>query len=535
MTSSSGSDNDATPNGLGPHDPIPEQEGNAVERLIERFGGIRPMAAKLDIPVTTVQGWKKRGAIPAQRHADLKAAAARHTITLTDAELEATLPRDEHGTTSETDSEAASPTIALPGPTPADQPSSATPPSAASTVSDSEAVQRDEPEPAPSASGDGTGTGPREEPAVAVTPPVDSQSASRSGSNAVAVIALLVGLAALGEPWWGPVVPGWPRQTVTITQTNPVPEVDPQLIVRFEQLADRVNELERRPGAAAPAAPPSAADQATLDAALKQLSERLDGLERATSDAARQAATASPTQAQPDPRIGQLSDKIAGLESTLSGLAGERGAADQLRSELDGLKSRLGTLATEIETRRDTATTAQALVLAAGQLRAALSLGQPFGAELKAVRALGISDPQVTQALDSVSALAEQGVPTQAVLTDRFLAQTSEIVRTDAKGNNADWLDQVAGTLSTLVTVRRQGGNVVGDSADAVVARTEAALRDGDLARAVAELSVLTGPATAITGPWLDDAKARLAANQAAEQLTSRAISLLSGSTEAGQ
>lgn len=39
---------------------------NAVE-IIEKFGGIRPMASKVNIAVTTIQGWKKRGVIPANR------------------------------------------------------------------------------------------------------------------------------------------------------------------------------------------------------------------------------------------------------------------------------------------------------------------------------------------------------------------------------------------------------------------------------------------------------------------------------------
>ncbi len=49
-----------------PHDTI----GNAAE-IIERFGGIRPMATKLGVPVTTVQGWKQRNAIPMNRRDDI--------------------------------------------------------------------------------------------------------------------------------------------------------------------------------------------------------------------------------------------------------------------------------------------------------------------------------------------------------------------------------------------------------------------------------------------------------------------------------
>ena len=67
----------------------------ASERLIQRFGGIRPMANKLEVPVTTVQGWKKRGVIPATRLADLRAAAQRHGIKLEEDELEAVSRADD--------------------------------------------------------------------------------------------------------------------------------------------------------------------------------------------------------------------------------------------------------------------------------------------------------------------------------------------------------------------------------------------------------------------------------------------------------
>jgi hypothetical protein len=53
-----------------------------VDAVIERFGGIRPMASKLDVPVTTVQGWKERGQIPERRWPEIEAAAVRHGVSL---------------------------------------------------------------------------------------------------------------------------------------------------------------------------------------------------------------------------------------------------------------------------------------------------------------------------------------------------------------------------------------------------------------------------------------------------------------------
>lgn len=50
--------------------------------VIEAFGGIRPMAHKLGVPVSTVQGWKQRDAIPENRVDDILAAAEAHNVDL---------------------------------------------------------------------------------------------------------------------------------------------------------------------------------------------------------------------------------------------------------------------------------------------------------------------------------------------------------------------------------------------------------------------------------------------------------------------
>ncbi len=56
---------------------------NAVE-IIERFGGIRPMSAKINVAVTTIQGWKKRGVIPIKRKEIILKAALEYNIDLSD-------------------------------------------------------------------------------------------------------------------------------------------------------------------------------------------------------------------------------------------------------------------------------------------------------------------------------------------------------------------------------------------------------------------------------------------------------------------
>lgn len=579
MTPRPGSNHEADPNGPTPSDPSPAAGGPAVERIIERFGGIRPTAHKLDIPVTTVQGWKKRGAIPLNRHADLRAAAAKHRIVLDEADLEAATPSEDRAATDaapDTVTDATRDTVAdaADSVTPLPPEAAATPEGAepaappADTVPGTEPViiagpQAESPVPqaAPETTPEATKADAKAEqtarveppafeppPVVEPVPPASSyepvreapQEERRSGAGfatAVSLLALIVGAAALSEPWWGPRVPGWPGRDGAAQQAAapaPAAQPDPALRAQLQQIAERVGKLEQRPAAAAGnGAAAGGVDPQVLENALRQLSGRIDQLDQRVQ----QVGTA---EAQTDPRVNQLAERLGGIEQRVAAVGSNSQAAEQLRQEVDGLKQQLAsvnqTVASvnqAVETRRDAATAAQALVLAAGQLRSALATGQPFQQELQAVRALGVGDPQVTQPLDAVAPYAAKGVPTQPQLADRFQALSSDIVRAANQGEGGDWINQVTGKLATLVTVRRQGGGVVGDSADAVVARAEAALQENNLGKAIEELSALKGPAAATAAPWIAEAKARLAANQAGQQLTARAIGLLSQSAGA--
>ena len=63
------------------------KKGQAIHEassIIERFGGIRPMAKKMGVAVTTVQGWKKRDTIPAGRRKAVIESALNNDIDLSD-------------------------------------------------------------------------------------------------------------------------------------------------------------------------------------------------------------------------------------------------------------------------------------------------------------------------------------------------------------------------------------------------------------------------------------------------------------------
>lgn len=502
--------------------PSSNTDVGAVDRIVERFGGIRPMANKLDIPVTTVQGWRKRGAIPLARHADLRVAATKHAIALDDADLDAATPTEERAA-----ADSAPVTETTVAETPTTTPESPQTEATLNAAAPDDAAKLDA---APAAE---SSTAPVAEsvaaPAASVEPPpslplpapdyLDEPRSASGFASALSIVALLVGAAALAEPWWGPQLSGWPNGASVPAASAPGASAlaaDPALRAQVQQLAERVGRLEQRPASAAPAG-----DSAGLDAAISQLTQRLDGLEK------RSAATGGGDAAG----AAALADRLGGLEQRLTALGGGAKAAQDLGKEVEALKQQIASVGQNVETRRDSGMAAQALVLAAGQLRATLAAGQPFQQDLQSVRALGIGDAGVTQPLDAVAPFAAKGIPTQAQITDRFRPLASDIVRAAERGDGANWIDSVTGKLSTLVTVRRQGGGVVGSSADAIVARAEAALGENNLGKAVEELSALQGAGAGAAAAWLADAKARLAADQAARALTQRAIALLTAAS----
>ena len=67
---------------------------SAAQRVIAAFGGIRPMANKLGAAVSTVQGWKERDVIPPGRQGEIREAAERHGIELSQDDLAAALRSD---------------------------------------------------------------------------------------------------------------------------------------------------------------------------------------------------------------------------------------------------------------------------------------------------------------------------------------------------------------------------------------------------------------------------------------------------------
>ena len=162
---------------------------------------------------------------------------------------------------------------------------------------------------------------------------------------------------------------------------------------------------------------------------------------------------------------------------------------------------------------------AAAAALAAAALVEASQGSRPFPEEIAALRAVSPASPELAQ----LNRLAREGAPSRASLAADFpdyAARAASAARRPGEG--ASLGDRIAYSLSRVVMVRRVADRP-GDSSDALIARADRALQDGDLDRAFQALDRLPLPARDAMSPWRVRAERRAAIDRYAATLRARA------------
>ncbi len=163
---------------------------------------------------------------------------------------------------------------------------------------------------------------------------------------------------------------------------------------------------------------------------------------------------------------------------------------------------------------------AQFMVLGVAQLRPALLSNEPFRNELTLVRGMMPSQPDVNQALDTLAAYADKGVPTLPELQASFVNCANAIVLNDVVGTNSSGFDRAV--ISAAAALRLHAlAHWLNDTRPASTIAWEAKthLDTGDLAGASAALGKLTGAPAKVAQPWLSAVQSRIAADQVLELL----------------
>jgi hypothetical protein len=364
-------------------------------------------------------------------------------------------------------------------------------------------------------------------------PPRAAHRVGTPGWIALTVALLVAAVAA--SPWWAPrlapLLPWSPQSGAASSDEGQ------------RGIEERLAALEQRdatPASAAPAQPPP--ETASLQRALDKVSQQLAGLEQRLAGAEQAMAQLrqsggqnagggtedlAPLRADIERQGGEIAkfaDRVAAIEKQLAArpaadaaaVAGFQANLGKLGAALAELDDRVAKLAGASET--SGARTDQALLLSLGQLRQAMQGSGPFAAERATALALAQDRPGIRAALAPLAEAAARGVPSVAVLRQRFEGIAGAITAAGTTPAADDWSEQILGKLRGLVTVRRVGPGGVEGSPEAAVATAESALAGDDLAGAVAALETLHGPAMLAARDWLDAARRRLAAQAALDQ-----------------
>ncbi len=192
------------------------------------------------------------------------------------------------------------------------------------------------------------------------------------------------------------------------------------------------------------------------------------------------------------------------------------GAAEP-SAEIAALQARVAAL----EAGQARTVNAAAAALAAAALAEATQGSGPFETELAAVERLMPLSAEVR----GLKPFAETGAASRAALAAEFdsaAARASTAARDP--GERAGFVARLQHALSSIVTIR-QVGSTVGAAPDAVLARANAAVAEGDVAGALRILRDLPPGASTAMGPWQIRAQQRVAVDRLVAGIRAQAIS----------
>ncbi|MBY5773578.1 hypothetical protein HFN63_26345 [Rhizobium leguminosarum] len=332
---------------------------------------------------------------------------------------------------------------------------------------------------------------PEEEPAApepSFTPPPEQpapKSAGTSGLIAAGIFGGLVALLGAGAIQYAGYLPGSAPSQTTSPDT-----------AEIDGLKQAVANL---------AANPASTDDG-------ELAKRVAALETAAK-----AAVAAPADSA---NVDALNQKIAELT----------GQVDQLRSTLAQSSEQQTTNGADISKRLEEAEkklnepredVAVARAIAAAALKAAIDRGGPFLAELDTFAGVAPDDPAVAD----LKAFAETGIPSRAELVGEVPDVATAIVEAvNQPDPNQSWSDRLMSSAKSLVTVRPVG-NIEGESVEAIAARMEEKVKNGDLPGASAEWNSLPALGKQASAAFKQSLEARIRVEELVGGALSKAVS----------
>ncbi len=212
--------------------------------------------------------------------------------------------------------------------------------------------------------------------------------------------------------------------------------------------------------------------------------------------AAQASAPADVPAASLDARLADIQARLKTQEATPPAASAEPPSA-----EVTALSQRVDRL----ESDRKRLTRAAAAALSAAALSQAAAASRPFPGELAVVEA---ALPESAD-LRALRPLAETGAPTLAALAAEYPdAAAKAAVASRARARGTGWIARIAQAFAAIITIRRTD-QLNGKGVDAILARAQRKVDDGDLQGALSELSALPPSGRDAMADWRARAERR--------------------------
>lgn len=513
-----------------------------AEQVIEAFGGIRPMAKKVDVAVTTVQGWKKRNVIPATRLEAILAAAQEHNVDLSDVIDDARVANEN--TTSDN---------AFSG---------------VSEAGSSDEGQDGEGDALPevtSASDDVSVVKTENRQKTSEEKVLDHQVGSYDGNSPsqglkfilVAAIAIALGFMAIAAYFWQKSNAERAAEAARLAELelqlaeaeaakdeqgflgNIIPkDLDEKLTGLQEQAEDLQEGLSATAQIAQERA--KAVSEDVLGDGAGNLEQRLQKLEVHIQDITGRPVLEgmlSRVEAlQVSPEGNELLAKtVVELDALFETLQidasqGLNSADKAINSTLDSARLQSDALGQSFESVPQDDLKAAAMLVGMAQLRAALNRDNAaFDNDLSLLKkVVGEDNPELSAALDRLSPHAQGGVLTMGGLSTELRSFAGEAVVASLSGEDVSIQERAKARMNELFSVQKDGELITGTDTQASLLKAEQKLQSGDLQGAIDIVQGMEGEAGAVLAPWLGQANASLDA-QSAKSLVDDAISGFTG------
>lgn len=477
-----------------------------AEDVIARFGGIRPMSTKTSIPVTTIQGWKKRNSIPAARVDDIINAANENDLSVQDLIVGESAPKESK-------------------PVPLEKAA----PEAKASQPDESAVPQ------------------------GITPSYDKKPEKSSPDNLEERLAKVEQSAVTKSAVISVVVVVLMIGAVTLLLWPKAKEVDEKLESNNAQLSelegqvedmreggsfmgglvpqewkDQLNEYTRQ---ATELKEQAVAAKETVGAAMKraeEISGDVLGAEAGSLEQRIARLEAHMGEIATDPNMAYFMNKLKSMQASIPGqetvegtkselletMKGFTGTPDMLNGYLDQMRQQKSAMGQTFEGVPSDDLKAAALLLTMEQFRGALNRdGAAFEEDLALMKNfVGAEDNELSAALDRLAPRAQDGVLSIDGLSKEFRGIAGEAVVSSLKGEDVDFKDRATARMNELFSVEKDGEMITGTKTQASLAKVQSLLDAGELDAAITEAEALEGPAAESVAPWLEEAKATSAA-----------------------